>query len=115
MSRKLLLLLGLTVLVTVVVYPLMGGEFNWRLFFSTLRTLSPWWLSASVGITLLSYVIRAYRWQVLLAPIKRIRIQPLLSTTLLGFSAIYVLGRWGEVARPIWLSRREQVPMSASF
>jgi uncharacterized protein (TIRG00374 family) len=38
----------------------------------------------------------------------------LLSTTLVGFSAIYILGRAGELVRPIWLTRREQISLTAS-
>src|SRR4026207_595392 len=114
MSRKLLVLLALAAIAVMVAYPLLGGQFNWSLFFSTLKTLHFWWLAASVLVALLSYVLRAYRWQVLLAPLKFIRIHPVISTTLIGFSAIYVLGRWGEFARPVWLSRREGVPLTAS-
>jgi glycosyltransferase 2 family protein len=114
MARKLLVLLALAVIGVIVAYPLLRGQFNWALFFSTLQTLDPWWLTASVVVTLVTYVIRAYRWQVLLTPLKVIGIQPLLSTTLIGFSAIYVLGRWGELARPLWLTRREHIPLSSS-
>ena len=115
MSRKLLVLLALAAIGVIVAYPLLRGQFNWSLFFSTIQTLDPWWLTASVVATMTTYLIRAYRWQVLLEPLKSIRIETLLSTTLIGFSAIYVLGRWGELVRPLWLTRREQVPITASF
>src|ERR1043166_3257701 len=39
---------------------------------------------------------------------------PLISTNVLGFSAIYLVGRAGELVRPMWLTRREQVPLTAS-
>jgi len=39
---------------------------------------------------------------------------PLISTNVLGFSAIYLLGRPGEVVRPLWLTRREQIPLTSS-
>src|ERR1043165_8714499 len=112
MSRKLLALLALTAIGAIVAYRLAGWQFNWSLFFSSLWNLQPWWLLASVALTLLTYVSRAYRWQVLLAPLKPVRIDPLLSTTLVGFSAIFILGRAGELVRPVWLSRREQIPLT---
>jgi hypothetical protein len=39
---------------------------------------------------------------------------PLISTNVLGFCAIYLLGRPGELVRPLWLTRRERVPLTAS-
>jgi len=64
---------------------------------------------------MLTYVARAARWQVLLNPLKSVSIGPLISTNVLGFSAIYLLGRPGELVRPIWLTRREQIPLTSSF
>jgi uncharacterized protein (TIRG00374 family) len=66
-------------------------------------------------LTLLTYVSRAFRWQVLLNPVKPVRIGPLFNTNLLGFTGIFVLGRAGEVIRPLWLTRKEQIPLTASF
>jgi len=72
------------------------------------------WLVASIIVTMLTYWIRAIRWQILLAPLKAVRVLPLFSITLVGFSAIFLLGRAGEIARPVWLSRREKVALSGS-
>jgi uncharacterized membrane protein YbhN (UPF0104 family) len=109
-----LFLLAFAVIVLIVAYRLRDWDFDWELFFSTMWTLQPGWLAASLGATFLTYLIRAFRWQVLLGPLKSIGITPLFSSTIVGFSAIYTLGRAGELVRPIWLSRREQVPLSAS-
>ena len=114
MSRKSLFLLSLAAVIAIIAYRLSGWDFDWALFFSSLWDLQPGWLSASIAVTLLTYVIRAFRWQVLLHPLKPIRMGPLISTTLVGFSAIYVLGRAGELVRPLWLTRREQIPLTAS-
>ena len=114
MNRKLLFLLAFAAIVLIAAYRLRDWDFDWLLFFSTIESLQPTWLAASLAATFLTYVIRAFRWQVLLGPLKSIGIAPLLSSTLVGFSAIYVLGRAGELVRPIWLSRREQVSLSAS-
>jgi uncharacterized protein (TIRG00374 family) len=115
MSRKSLFLLILAVILAIVLYRSGGWQFDWSLFFASLWDLQPGWLAASISATLLSYVVRAFRWQVLLNPLKRIPIPALLSTTIVGFAAIYVLGRAGEVIRPIWLTRREHVALTASF
>ncbi len=115
MSRKLLFLLALCAIVAIVAYRASGWDFNWNLFLNSLSDLKTAWLLASVLLTFVAYWIRAIRWHVLLAPLKRIRITPLFAVTIVGFAAIYGLGRAGEVARPVWLARRENVPMSGSI
>src|SRR5262249_29997796 len=87
----------------------------WALFFSSFKNVHLGWLFASIVATFATYFLRAVRWKVLLKPVKQIHIDSLLSATLLGFSAIFILGRPAEVVRPVWLSRREQLPYSASF
>src|SRR5262249_40410504 len=85
------------------------------LFVSSLWNVQPFWLGASIVATMLTYVARAFRWQVLLNPLKPVRMRPLISTNVLGFSAIYLFGRPGELFRPLWLTRCEQIPLTASF
>jgi uncharacterized protein (TIRG00374 family) len=92
-----------------------GGNFNWTLFFSTIRNIHPGWLLASIAATILTFVFRALRWQALIGPLKHIGIGSLFTTTVMGFTSIFLLGRAGEVVRPIWLARREKVSVSASF
>jgi uncharacterized membrane protein YbhN (UPF0104 family) len=72
------------------------------------------WLIASVALTIATYWFRAVRWQILLAPLKAVPLRPLLSITVVGFSAIFLLGRAGEFARPFWLTRREKVALTGS-
>src|SRR6516162_9914557 len=115
MNRKLLFLLILTVIITIALFRLTGLDFDWSLFVSSLWNVQPAWLAASIAATMLTYVARAFRWQVLLNPLKSIRMGPLISSNVLGFSAIYLIGRPGEFVRPLWLTRLEQIPISASI
>jgi uncharacterized protein (TIRG00374 family) len=115
MSRKLLFLLALCAIAAIVAYRASGWDFDWSLFRTSLSDLQFGWLTASVIFSFTSYFMRAVRWQVLLAPLKSIRVAPLLGITIVGFAAIYVLGRAGEFARPVWLARRESVPISGSI
>jgi len=114
MNRKLLLILILSAIIVVALYRLAGWHFDWSLFVSSLWNVQPGWLTASIAATLLTYVARAFRWKVLLNPLKSIRMGPLISSNVLGFSAIYLIGRAGEIVRPLWLTRREQIPLTAS-
>ena len=114
MSRKSLIILSLAAVSLFAIYKLSSGSFDWSLFLLSFRNVQPAWLAASILATLLTYVARAFRWQVLLNPLKPIAMGPLISTNVLGFSAIYLLGRPGELFRPLWLTRRENIPLTAS-
>jgi len=114
MNRKSLFLLILAVLAAVVAFRLSGWDFDWSLFFSSLWNVHPGWLAASIITTYMTYVTRAFRWQILLNPLKPIRIGTLISATVVGFSAIFVLGRPGELVRPLWIARREKTSLTAS-
>ena len=114
MSRKLLVLLALSLVGVIVAYRVWGWDFNWSLFASSLSGMKAGWLIASIVVTMVAYWFRATRWQILLAPLKAVPILPLLSITIVGFSAIFILGRAGEIARPLWLTRREKVAFTGS-
>jgi uncharacterized protein (TIRG00374 family) len=114
MGRKSLFFLCLAAIIGFLIYKLSAWQFDWSLFFSSLWNLHPGWIVASVGTTLLTYVARAFRWHVLLNPLKSVAMSLLISTNLVGFSAIYLLGRPGELVRPVWLSQREGIPLTAS-
>lgn len=114
MSRKSFFLLVLCVIAIIVAYRIFGKDFNWDLFLSSLSKMKAGWLAASVALTMVTYWLRAVRWQVLLAPLKAVPLRPLLSITIVGFSAIFLLGRAGEFARPLWLTRREKVALTGS-
>src|SRR2546426_114403 len=115
MGRKSLFFLCLAAVTVYLLYQLRRWGFDWSLFLSSLWNVQPGWLAASIAATLLTYVARAFRWQVLLNPLKSVPMGPLISTNVLGFSAIYLFGRPGELVRPLWLTRRENIPLTASL
>jgi glycosyltransferase 2 family protein len=114
MNRKSFLFLCLAAIGIYLLYKLSAWGFDWSLFISSLENVQPGWLAASIFATMLTYVARAFRWQVLLNPLKSVRMGPLITTNLLGFSAIYLIGRPGEVVRPLWLTRQARIPLTAS-
>jgi glycosyltransferase 2 family protein len=68
------------------------------------------------GLTVLTYLVRAERWQCLLAPLGRTRFWVAFRTTVIGFAASFVLpARAGEVLRPYLLAKQEQLPPTAAF
>src|SRR5262245_58668672 len=108
MKRTIVVAAVAVAFVAAAIYVLTSG-FDFSLFVASLWEINPWWMTASIVVSLLTYLFRAYRWRVLLRPVREVAIRPLLEATLIGFSAIFILGRAGEVARPVWLTRRENV------
>ncbi len=114
MSRKLLFLLIFAAFAGLL-YVVFGRDFDTELFLEGFSRVRPIWITASIALTFIGYGIRAMRWQILLISLKLIRLGPLASATLIGFGAIYVLGRAGELVRPVWLARREGIAAAGSF
>jgi uncharacterized protein (TIRG00374 family) len=78
------------------------------------------WLLIAVAVSLvwLTYLIRAFRWRALLAPLApRASLREAFAATTVGFAAIFVIGRAvGEVLRPAFLSVRDrEVRPGAAF
>jgi uncharacterized protein (TIRG00374 family) len=73
-------------------------------------------LIAAILVVLVTYTIRAFRWQYLLAPIGRTRFSTAFQATVIGFAASFLLpARAGEVLRPYLLAKRDQLPPTAAF
>src|SRR5687768_2668673 len=72
------------------------------------------WLT--IGLTALTYVVRAERWKYLLEPLGPTRFRTVFRTTVIGFAASAVLpARAGEVIRPYLLARQEGLKATAAF
>lgn len=73
-------------------------------------------LTIALIVTGLTYAVRAWRWQFLLAPIGPTRFVNALITTVIGFAASSLLpARAGEVIRPYLLARRERLNPASAF
>lgn len=73
-------------------------------------------LVVAVVLTFAMYVVRAERWQYLLAPLGKTSFRAAFRTTTIGFAASFVLpARAGEVLRPYLLARQSQLPVTATF
>jgi uncharacterized protein (TIRG00374 family) len=73
------------------------------------------WFLAAAAVTVLAVMVRAWRWQVLLAPIERIGIEPLFSATMIGYFGNGVLPlRLGEVMRAVAIGKRDGARVDVS-
>jgi hypothetical protein len=72
-------------------------------------------VAAAVGVTLITYVLRALRWQYLLRALGPVRLSAALRTTVIGFALNFLTGRLGEVVRPYLLARDEHLSATSAF
>ncbi len=104
------------VLLAVGIYRFRGTSFQWDVFLSTFSRIDWRWLVASILLMLLTYVGRALRWEVMLRPLgKKLSIWKLTSDTAIGFTAVVLLGRPGELVRPYLISISAGVPFSSQM
>ena len=68
-----------------------------------------------VAVSLATYLIRAWRWQKLLAPLGRVSVGRLFFITVAGFTTGFLVPRAGELVRPYLVARRHGIPTSAGF
>ena len=70
----------------------------------------------AIGITLVTYVLRSWRWLYLLRPIGAAHYGHAFRTTVIGFAASFLLpARAGEFIRPYLLARHEGLSATACF
>jgi hypothetical protein len=90
--------------------------FDWALFGSTLRTAQWHWLAAAWALAVLSYWGRAERWLVMLRPLApQATSAALFRDTAIGYTALTLLGRAGEIVRPWLIARTNNVPVSSQI
>jgi len=83
---------------------------------SAVSRSNPYLLVAATTIVCLSYAVRAFRWGALLRPLVPSRFADLFAATTVGFGTVFLIGRAGEVVRPVVLPMRDpRVRPSASI
>ncbi len=98
----------LLVLFTILIFWFFGRNLDWQEVVSSLQTANLLYLLLAALIICVGYFLRAIRWQVLLAPITPASLKELFATTTVGFTAIFLIGRAGEIVRPMWLPMRDR-------
>ena len=112
----LLVSVGAIILIPILVYRWHAAPFDWPLFLTTFYRVNWMWLAVSVCLMLLTYVGRALRWEVMLRPLgRKLSLRTLIYDTAIGFTAVVLLGRPGEVVRPYLISVSAGVPFSSQM
>lgn len=112
------MLAGLAVLTiaALLYYRFRKSPFQWDVFLSTFQAVDGLWLSVAILLMLLTYLGRALRWQVMLRPLlAHPNLWHINVATIIGFTAVFLLGRPGELVRPYLISIKERVTFSSQM
>lgn len=91
------------------------ADFTWRTFAHAVGQANVWFLVLSLIAIYATYLIRAIRWRHFSSSFGEARLADMLSGTIMGFAAIFVLGRPGEPVRPLLLARKSRLPVASMF
>ena len=105
--RKYLEFLALLLLAVAIIW-WFGRRLNWQQVKLAVEN-SDWRLIILAwGIVLLAYLWRAIRWRSLLSPLTHARLGEVWIATTVGYAAVLLIGRAGEIVRPVVLPMRDQ-------
>src|SRR5262249_44639244 len=96
------------ILLAVFILWFFGRNLNWEEVRSSLQKADKFQLVLATLVICFGYLLRALRWRTLLAPITKTSIRELFATTTVGFAAVFLIGRAGEIVRPMWLPMRDK-------
>ena len=84
--------------------------------FNYLVSINYLWVLPAVAITFLSFMLRAWRWRIILESESKISVWRAYNPMMIGFMINCVLpGRLGEIARPVILQKEEKIPFATGL
>jgi glycosyltransferase 2 family protein len=99
----------------IVLLALFFRGVDWQALGAAFRSANHAYLAAVAAVTVVTYLLRAWRWGSLLRPLARVPLRDLFPATLVGFMTALLVPRAGEVVRPYLISRRHPIRTSAGF
>jgi len=81
-----------------------------------IQQVNIWWVLTAFPLLIFSHYIRAWRWQLLLIPVKnRVGLGNAFSSLLIGYLANNLIPRSGEIVRPYTLGKIENISKASTF
>jgi uncharacterized protein (TIRG00374 family) len=117
--RKTLWLMVALAIIAGLLYRFRGaimlGGFNWQKLGAALENANIPLLLLAMASIYVSYALRSLRWVRFSRYMGRPTFGNVYSATIMGFTAIFVLGRAGEPVRPLLIARKDRLPVADSF
>jgi hypothetical protein len=107
-------LIGLVFAVLVYVQFRTWRNFDWVTFWAQTDHIDVWHVAHAVALIYIAYIMRAFRWQIFLRPVRpKASVLGLIAATVIGFTGLALLGRPGELIRPYLIARRHNLSFSS--
>jgi uncharacterized protein (TIRG00374 family) len=114
-ARRYLEFAGLCLLAFAIIW-WFGHQLNWNEVGTAVKLANWPLLGLAVIVISMVYLFRAFRWGAFLAPLVPAQLRHLFAATTVGFSAVFLIGRMGEIVRPVMLPMRDaRIRLSASL
>lgn len=114
MGKKLLVILGM--IIALFFLYLFFEKIQWSEVIGAIKRANYWWLIPNIAAIFIAMILRAWRWGVMVNPIKKCSFHGLYAATMIGFMASNILpARLGELARPLSLGKIEDISRSAAM
>lgn len=113
MKKARQLLIGLAIAAGALYYTLRNVSMDELI--ASFKGIELIYVLPSIGITLLSYVARAYRWQVLLRSFKQIPVREIYAPLMIGFMGNILPARAGEFLRAYLLGKKHGITFAGAF
>jgi len=92
------------------------GENKWEYIYHTWQSANKGWLLMMAALLMVSHIIRAQRWKMLMVPTgHKIKLSSSLLSLLVGYLVNLVIPRGGEVSRCYNLYKLDKSPVEVSF
>lgn len=117
--KKWLWLIGALIVIAALIYhernSAMLAGFSWQKLGAALASVNYGLLALALGTVFISYAVRAVRWARFSRYMGKARFWNVYSATIMGFTAIFLLGRAGEPVRPLLIARKDRLPVGDSL
>ena len=116
MNRKRILVLGgVLVALCLLIYLQVRAwkNFDWAMFWNRTEHVNWLYIFYGLALTYIAYVLRAVRWRIFLKPVRQTTTARLLAPQFVGFSALALLGRAGEMVRPYIIAKKERLTFTS--
>ncbi len=117
--KKSLWLIVALIVIAALLYHERGAAmlagFSWQRLGAVLGNANFGLMALALGMIFVSYAVRAIRWKRFSRYMGKPHFWNVYSATIMGFTAIFLLGRAGEPVRPLLIARKDRLPVADSL
>lgn len=116
-KKRILIMLVVLAVLCLLVYSQVRTwkRFDWHTFWLQTEHVNWLYIFAGVVLTYAAYALRAVRWKIFLKPVCKTTSARLMAPQFIGFTALALFGRAGEVVRPYIIAKKEKVSFASQM